>query len=318
MRERHLLARALVAFGLAAAALLASAQEARNCPPKAALPTADTFAAAARQAADRGFLWRITRDGRASFLYGTLHVGKPGWMAPGPLMQEALAASDTIGLELDPLDEAVQREMAAGMAARPPVKLPRALDARLRQALDAACLTGQALAGMPVELQAFTLVLSAGRREGLEPTYGSEILLAMLGHGGGRRVVSLETAALQLQALLAKDEAGAVDMVDGLLNDLDSGLTATVLSRSVKAWEAADLDDLTRYDEWCECMRTQAERDLMVRLLDGRNPGLAARIDALHAEGRRVFAAVGAMHMIGRQGLPALMRSRGYEVQRLR
>jgi uncharacterized protein YbaP (TraB family) len=47
------------------------------------------------------------------------------------------------------------------------------------------------------------------------------------------------------------------------------------------------------------------------------NPGLARNIDALHAEGKRVFAAVGSLHMVGPLGLPALLRERGYKVERV-
>ena len=59
-------------------------------------------------------------------------------------------------------------------------------------------------------------------------------------------------------------------------------------------------------------------RDSMKRLLDDRNPLLAAAIDKVHAGGRSVFAAVGSLHMIGPGGLPALMRQRGYTVEQVR
>ncbi len=55
----------------------------------------------------------------------------------------------------------------------------------------------------------------------------------------------------------------------------------------------------------------------MRRLLDARNPALATRIDALHRSGKRVFAAVGSLHMTGARGLPALMVQRGYRVERV-
>ena len=55
----------------------------------------------------------------------------------------------------------------------------------------------------------------------------------------------------------------------------------------------------------------------MKRLLDDRNPASPTRIDALHAGGQRVFAAVGSLHMIGPNGLPALMGERGYRVERI-
>ena len=55
----------------------------------------------------------------------------------------------------------------------------------------------------------------------------------------------------------------------------------------------------------------------MQRLNDDRNSGLADGIDALHRDGRKVFAAVGALHMTGAKALPALLAQRGFTVQRL-
>ena len=55
----------------------------------------------------------------------------------------------------------------------------------------------------------------------------------------------------------------------------------------------------------------------MKRLLDDRNPALAERIDALHAGGAPVFAAVGSLHMTGPLGLPALLAQRGFTVERV-
>ena len=55
----------------------------------------------------------------------------------------------------------------------------------------------------------------------------------------------------------------------------------------------------------------------MKRLLDDRNPVLAAAIDSRHANGQRVFAGVGSLHMIGPNGLPALLARRGFQVVRV-
>ena len=55
----------------------------------------------------------------------------------------------------------------------------------------------------------------------------------------------------------------------------------------------------------------------MTRLVDARNPALAADIDALHTSGKRLFAAVGSLHMVGPGGLPARLAKRGYRVERI-
>jgi uncharacterized protein YbaP (TraB family) len=80
-------------------------------------------------------------------------------------------------------------------------------------------------------------------------------------------------------------------------------------------WADGRLAELERYEDWCRCMDTERERGLMRRLLADRNPAMVERIEALHDGGKRVFAAVGSLHMVGPAGLPALFRARGYEVE---
>jgi uncharacterized protein YbaP (TraB family) len=74
---------------------------------------------------------------------------------------------------------------------------------------------------------------------------------------------------------------------------------------------------MSHFNEWCECLDTEIEREMMKRLLDDRNPNLAEHIDAIHKSGKTVFAAVGSLHMFGSIGLPALMQKRGYRVERV-
>ena len=54
-----------------------SPQTASACPPPASdsIPK-DGWAAAAQRATDHGLLWRIEKDGRTSWLYGTIHVAR--------------------------------------------------------------------------------------------------------------------------------------------------------------------------------------------------------------------------------------------------
>lgn len=294
-----------------------AAADAPACPPAAKPLSPELFDAAVSQARDRGPLWRITKDGRSSYLYGTIHVGKAQWIAPGPLVKRALQQTDTMALELDPLDEAVQREMAAALAAKGPGKLPAALRARVKKLWEAACLPGDALNHGPAEMHALTLTYMAARRDGFDPSYGSEIMLSLIARSVGRPVVSLETVALQLKAIFAQDDTEVEAMVRDWLDDVEADRLRPVLRKVALVWETADLAELDNYQAWCECARTEGERRLLKRALDDRNPGLAQRIHDLHGEGRKLFAAVGAMHMSGPQGLPALMAARGYQVERL-
>ena len=89
------------------------------------------------------------------------------------------------------------------------------------------------------------------------------------------------------------------------------------MARLAQAWESGDLQALEDYERWCECAATDAERAFMRKLNDERNTPLAAGIEAQHQAGRRVFAAVGALHMTGPQSLPRLLQQRGFKVERI-
>jgi uncharacterized protein YbaP (TraB family) len=313
---------ALLAGALLLAAPAVRAQPAASaaapCPPSAAAPTAQQMQAGARDARDRGLLWRVRKDGRSSYLYGTIHVGRLEWVFPGRTLAGALREADTLALELDPSDPAVAQGLAAAAGAARPATLPAPLQERLQRQLAAACVPPAAVQGMHPVLQAVTLTLLAGRWDGLDATYAQEMMLVREARTLQRPVVSLETAQSQLAVLLPSDDGETVKLVDETLDQLERGRLRPVLLRLSAAWERGDLAELESYERWCECADTDEERAFMRRLNDERNPALAQRIDALHGQGRRVFAAVGALHMTGAQGLPRLLSERGYVVERIR
>lgn len=285
-----------------------------SCPPLATTPTATQVQAGIKAARDRGFLWRLRKDGRESWLYGTVHVARVEWTFPGPALSTALQASDTIALELDMLDPEIQRRLAQAMAA-PGGPIPAALRQRLQRRADAECLPAHALERLSPELQVATLESLAARRDGLDPSYGIDAVLASWARGAGKPVVSLETPELQLAALAMPTPAETIEFVDSTLTEIEAGRAAPALRRIAQVWADGDLGRLTRYESWCDCIKTPTDRAALTRLLDRRNPALAESIAALHGRGQRVFAAVGSLHMIGPVGLPALLARRGFEVE---
>ena len=307
----------LLVLLLAGERVLAQANEA-SCPP-APVPLSEAqVEAGLRDARDRGFLWRIRKDGVTSFLYGTVHVARQPWMFPGPTVRAALLGAGTLALELDPLDPAVQKGMAEGAAARAAaVRVPPALQARLARRLRAECLPETALDAFGPEMRIALLSVTAARRDGLEAAWGIDLFLAGFARGVPMRVVSLESPREQLRALQMPTPAEALHMLESGLDELDGGRARPMLLRMANVWADSDHAELVRYDDWCECRRTAADAATMKRLLDDRNPTLAARIAALHGEGRPVFAAVGSLHMIGTTGLPALLARRGFSIERV-
>lgn len=307
-----------LALGLAAAlaTLSAHAQSTEvDCPPQAVAPTPQQMQAAAARASDRGFLWRATKDGRTHHLFGTIHVGKPDWAFPGPRLRAALMDAQVMAFELDPLDPAVQSSLRSSSGTAAPIE--PALGRRLARQVERACLPAQVLAGLHPLLQAVTVLMLEAARDGLQAAWGQEFALAGFARTRNLRIVALETPERQLAALIPPDPVLAERLLALTVDQLDSGQARRVLTRLAAAWERGDLDELTHYERWCDCMNTAEERALMRTINDERNPTMAERIAALHEEGGRVFVAVGALHMTGPQGLPRLLEARGFRVERV-
>ena len=300
--------------GLAHGAIFAQ-PPAASCPPVATAPSPAQLTAGAKAARNHGFLWRIRKDGRESWLYGTVHVARFEWMFPGPAVVAALMASDILALELDVLDPDIQRRLAQAMATSTATKLPAALKQRLQRRAEAECVQAQTLEHISPELQIAALESLVGRRDGLDPAYGIDVVLAGWARAQSKNVVSLETPELQLAALTMGTKAETIEFIDSTLTEMEAGRAAPALKRIAQVWADGDLDMLSRYEAWCECVKTPTDRVAMKRLRDARNPALADSIAALHARGQRVFAAVGSLHMIGPLGLPALLARRGFEVE---
>ena len=287
------------------------------CPPPVTALTPQQIQSGMRDAQDHGFLWRITRDGRSSYLYGTVHVSKMAWMFPGPRTKQALAESDTVALELDMLDPDIATRLVRGLTPAQPTPVPPALQQRLERQMRAQCLEPAGMARFSPEIQMVTLTTRVARAYGLETDYGIDNFLAGYARGAKKRVISLETPEAQLALLIMPTAAETLAYVESGLDEIEDGRALQSMRRIARVWAESDYADLARYDEWCECRQTEVERLAMVRLLDDRNPAMAERVDVLHTGGARVFVAVGSLHMLGPAGLPALMARRGYRVERI-
>jgi uncharacterized protein YbaP (TraB family) len=289
-----------------------------DCPPDAAPLAREDVVAGMRDAVDSGFLWKAVKDGRTVYLYGTIHIAQREWMFPGPRVLAALRESPDLAFELDPTDPQIvaRLQRAIGRKAGAP-ELPAKLRARLAAQEAAACVAPAQLAGLRPEMQAVTLEVMSGRRLGLQPAYGIDIFLAQLGRQMHKTLHSIETPEAQAALLVSDDPRKTARNVEEVLEELEGGNGSRILGRLSQAWRHGDLEGLSSYAEWCECLKTPEQRADFAKLVDERNPVMAERIAALHAQGKSLFVAVGSLHMVGAIGLPALLRARGFEVERV-
>ncbi|MEJ6021553.1 TraB/GumN family protein [Ramlibacter sp. PS4R-6] len=313
-----ILARSLCLLAAAAASMAAgraAAQDAACVPPPGIAEIQQAVIKTPRR--DRGLLWRLEKDGRTSWLYGTVHVGRLEWGAPGPTIMKALAASDVLVLELDLTQAGEQAPrvppLDAGASAR---VLAGGLDERLKSALKQGCVPEAAQSWRPA-MQVVMLTVLSARSAGLHPELGIDWILTAMAPHMGKRIVALETVAGQMKAMLPASESEEREMIVEAIDPAERLRARAQLARMVAAWERSDADDMAAYPQWCDCLKTDLDRAMMRRMNDDRNPAMADKMAALHGEGTRFFAAVGALHMTGPQSLVTLLRARGFDVQRV-
>jgi uncharacterized protein len=283
------------------------------CPPSAGVPTAAEIRQAMRTARDRGALWRLEKDGRHGWLYGTIHVGKLAWAVPGRTVIAALHDAETIVLEADPLDPSFHAGVTAPPTPQEAPPLPAPLARRLQQQAVRTCVPWERLRSMPPMMIAATLTLLDAANEGLFAEYASEMMLAGYARGANKSFDTLETTAIQRSVVTGGPPADQLASVEEVVVALEKGTARKDVVTVAEAWARGDVDGLRRaVGDMPATERRGVERSVI-----GRNPGMVRRIDELLAAGRRPFVAAGILHMVGDAGLPALLRQRGFTVERV-
>ena len=292
--------------------------EISTCPPPPVQPTTQEIQVRLKAAKDHGFLWKIEKGGSTGYLYGSIHLGKLDWAIPGPKTIAALQASGVIALELDVLDPQVQAQLSdPSRFGIKSIALPQPLKQRMEIIAKRVCAPVAALAGLHPLMQLITVTMLDARFSNLEVGYSTEMFLSGFARGAKKTIESLETAELQMRALLVGQDKDILEAIESGMTSFESGNQRAQTERLINAWATGNLDELQRYEQWCECMNTETDRKYLRRLLDDRNPHLAAGIDKLFRDGRNVFAAVGSLHMIGPKSVPKLLEKMGYNVERV-
>jgi uncharacterized protein YbaP (TraB family) len=258
-------------------------------------------------------LWRVEGPrGERGWLFGTIHsLHRPArWRSPKVV--EALEQSDRIVVEIGNLtDERAMRQAFAGMSQSPGLpplsaRVEPALRPRLAALLKQVGATDASFAN--VETWAAALSLARAGESGEDTANGID--RAVLSANEGKPVVELEGAIAQFamfDRLPEKEQRAFLAAVlrDDATVEEDAGLA--------DAWRTGDMHRI----EAATHKGLLADPELRAALFTTRNRAWARKLAAMLAHGEHPFVAVGAAHMAGPEGLPALLEASGYAVSRV-
>ncbi len=269
-----------------------------------------------------GILYKVSRDGQAAYLFGTIHVGAASFYPLAPEVSDALGASSALVLELDTNAElayahAVLAHGSYSSGGQIQNFIAPATLALLTQALHTLGITVASVQHLKPWLIANILMGLELQRSGYERTQGNEAVLLVLAQAQGKRVTELESADYQLALFDTLSAAQAERYLLESLRDLSDGSTLRKARATINAWVSGDtaaLEALVPDAVGGNSMMSEFTRRV---LLGQRNPEMASGIERILQGGKTAFVGVGLLHLLGDDGLPQLLSQRGYRVERV-
>lgn len=270
----------------------------------------------------RGQLYRITHDGKTSYLFGTIHVGKDGVYPLDPEVSRALLDSKTLVIELDirqdaPFQKALARHGRYADGGLVQNHLTSATLNKMVQALAKAGMSLQSVQHYKPWLIANLLVGAELDSHGFERSQAVEYALLAAAQKQDKTVHELESAEYQLGLFDMLDPRQQEQYLLESMADLASGSSLKRSQALIDAWNSADAPGIKAAWQTATTGDSISAGFMQRVLLGKRNPEMAANIERIMQQDQVAFVGVGLLHLVGDDGLPQLLKRRGYQVEQL-
>ena len=300
--------------------LLAAACAAAQAAAPGATPAAPAVASTASASAPVPLLWKVSDRDNSLYLLGSFHLLKPDDYPLSKDIDAAFADAESVLFELDPAtltapDTIAKYQKAAAYADGK--TLTQVLPAATREKLDRMlAVTGQSAAVMDgVEPWAVSvgLVMGISQALGFKPEQGLDRHLMDRAAKAKKPAAGLETVDVQIAALDGAPHAEQIAGLDEFLADPKKSIGEL---QSMHAWwragDVAKLDGTLR----AEMARKTPVSYRMVNT--DRNKAWLPKLEARLKDGKDdTLVVVGALHLLGSDGVVEQLRARGYTVERV-
>ena len=266
----------------------------------------------------RDFLWKVTGKTGTVYLVGSVHMLTQDFYPLSKTLDDAFKESDLLVEEAD-LAELLAPQAQLLMLSRGMLPSNQSLDKVISAETFATVTKRVAALGLPIEplkrFKPWSLALMLTQIEWQKAGFDGELGLDRhfydRARSEGTRVQGLETAEFQIAQLDGIPMDLQERMLAEALNDLDSEIAS--ISTLTKAWKSGDAPTVERI----VLQDMKKEPAIYERLLVARNRNWLPQIEALFARSGRAFVVVGAAHLIGPDGLIAMLKAKGYQLEQM-
>lgn len=261
------------------------------------------------------FVWKVPgNNGNSVYLVGSVHLLPPRAYPLPPAFEQAYKNSEILMFETDisALENPATQFKLLRQASYPTGEtlsqsLPPPLLASLRAATAATSLPMAMLDRFKPWFAATLIELTAFTKAGFRPDLGVDMYFQNRAQSDGKATVGLETLDAHLAVLTDMPESLSEAYLSDTLDNLQ--LLETAPTELFDYWQTGDAESLATYVE----EQAQTNPALYARLVDERNHAWLADIEALLNGNANAMVVVGALHLAGEQGLPTLLKARGYQ-----
>jgi uncharacterized protein YbaP (TraB family) len=253
------------------------------------------------------------------FLVGSFHLGRPDFYPVAPPVAKAFDQSEHLIVEVDftSMSDSEIKDLFAEGFNPANVTLQSQLSQETAQALERARLPGPLLLfqSMRPWMAAVTVEALALAKKGFNEKLGFDYYFLRMANRRRMAVSELESAQEQIRVFADMSQAEQDLYLRSTLQELDNQLHA--LETYVDYWKKGDAEAFygAIYEEY---MKNEELAGVFKHLIFDRNKTQAARLTQFfRRDSRTYFVLLGSAHLVGPEGIPALMAKEGYKVTKL-
>ena len=262
-------------------------------------------------------LWKVSDADTTIYLFGTIHLLKPGtrWL-DGDLKRAYEGSSELVVEMVEPgAEESNKLVMARAVDPDGPAltqKLTPEDAQRYKAALGTMGLPAEQLDMLEPWFLATLLSVYPAQKLGYDPQNGVDKMLIGLARASGKTVTPLETLDEQLSFLDGLAEADQIKMLNETVRTLPE--LEKSIAEMIQSWSAGDAENLAKLMD----KDVNAIPSLKTVLITNRNKRWADWVQKRLDTPGTVFMAVGAGHLAGDDSVQKMLAARHLSVTRVR
>jgi uncharacterized protein len=261
-------------------------------------------------------MWVVKGPHSTVYLFGTIHALDQNHPWHSAKIDAAIRQSQSLWLEVPNVDDAASMQpliMQLGLDMAHPLSSKLTPDQMSKLNKAAAGLPGGPgmLEMMKPWLAGMMLSLAPVMQAGYDPNTGVELQLKPEFTKTDKPVKGFETMEQQIHYFADMSDKAQLDFLVSELDDADNAVDK--FKELVAAWYSGDIAKL---DALNNADFRDKYPDLFQLLVVKRNQNFVAQIQDLLKGDGVTFVAVGAGHLVGKDGVPAMLEKQGYKVTR--